>query len=395
MNKIRITKEQARQFIVLYQGLNGDYQYKGKEGIIEFITMAGCVQYDTLNVVGRNPDLVLQSRIKDYRSNMLQELMYKDRMLLDQWDKEMSIYLTMDWPYFERNRKASFNRYKDIQAIKDYLPYIREVLKEKGPITSSDLKLDQIIDWSWAPTRLSRAALESMYLWGELIICNKASSRKVYDFAHKYLPQQILDMDNPNKTLQEYHDWHVLRRIGAVGLLWNKSSDAWLGIKEMKAPERNEAIERLLNKELIIEIHVEGLKYPLYMKAGHENLLERVLNQEAVKARAAILAPLDNMLWDRKLIKELFDFEYRWEVYKPVNQRQYGYYVLPILYDSKFVARFEPILDKDNNILVIKNWWWESGIKVTAKMRKELQLCIKRFVDFTGAKDSDTDLSVF
>jgi uncharacterized protein len=395
MNKIRITKEQARQFIVLYQGLNGDYQYKGKEGIIEFITMAGCVQYDTLNVVGRNPDLVLQSRIKDYKSNMLQELMYKDRMLLDQWDKEMSIYLTMDWPYFERNRKASFNRYKDIQAIKDYLPYIREVLKEKGPITSSDLKLDQIIDWSWAPTRLSRAALESMYLWGELIICNKASSRKVYDFAHKHLPQQILDMDNPNKTLQEYHDWHVLRRIGAVGLLWNKSSDAWLGIKEMKAPERNEAIERLLNKKLIIEIHVEGLKYPLYMKAGYENLLERVLNQEAVKARAAILAPLDNMLWDRKLIKELFDFEYRWEVYKPVNQRQYGYYVLPILYDSKFVARFEPILDKDNNILVIKNWWWESGIKVTPKMRKELQLCIKRFVEFTGAKDSDTDLSVF
>jgi uncharacterized protein len=307
----------------------------------------------------------------------------------------MSIYLTMDWPYFERNRKASFNRYKDIQAIKDYLPYIREVLKEKGPITSSDLKLDQIIDWSWAPTRLSRAALESMYLWGELIICNKASSRKVYDFAHKHLPQQILDMDNPNKTLQEYHDWHVLRRIGAVGLLWNKSSDAWLGIKEMKAPERNEAIGRLLNKKLIIEIHVEGLKYPLYMKAGYENLLERVLNQEAVKARAAILAPLDNMLWDRKLIKELFDFEYRWEVYKPVNQRQYGYYVLPILYDSKFVARFEPILDKDNNILVIKNWWWESGIKVTPKMRKELQLCIKRFVEFTGAKDSDTDLSVF
>ncbi|OGO78270.1 MAG: hypothetical protein A2Y23_10470 [Clostridiales bacterium GWB2_37_7] len=104
---------------------------------------------------------------------------------------------------------------------------------------------------------------------------------------------------------------------------------------------------------------------------------------------------MDNMLWDRKLIKELFDFEYRWEVYKPAEQRQYGYYVLPILYGSRFIARFEPVLDKENNSLIIKNWWWESGIKVTAKMRNELQLSMKRFMDFTGAQSIYQDLSIF
>lgn len=386
MGKITITREQARQFMVIYQGLNGDFQYKGKQGILAFIEKVGSIQYDTLNIVGRNPDLVLQSRIKNYKANMLQELMYKDRMLLDQWDKEMSIYPTKDWPYFGRNRKASFERYKDIQAVKDYLPYVREVLAEKGPITSSDLKLDQIIDWSWAPTRLSRASLESMYLWGELIVCNKTNSRKLYDCAHKYIPKQILEMDDPNKTLQQYHDWHVLRRIGAVGLLWNKASDAWLGIKEMKSKERNEAFERLLDKKLIIEIEVEGLKYPLYMKAEYEELLKNTIEQEPHKARGAILAPLDNMLWDRKLIKELFDFEYRWEVYKPAAQRQYGYYVLPILYGSSFVARFEPVLDKKNKTLNIKNWWWESEVKITAKMRKDLKQCINNFISFTEAQ---------
>ncbi|OGO77204.1 MAG: hypothetical protein A2Y23_04910, partial [Clostridiales bacterium GWB2_37_7] len=296
MDKIKITKEQARRFIVLYQGVNGEYMYKEKHGIMDFITRVGCIQFDTLNVVGRNPDLVLQSRIKNYKNNMLQELLYKDRMLLDQWDKEMSIYSTADWPYFERNRKAAYNRYKDIEAIKEYLPHIREVIEKKGPITSSDLKRDQIIDWSWAPTRLSRAALESMYLWGELIICSKASSRKIYDYAHKHIAREILDMDDPNKTLQQYHDWHVLRRIGAVGLLWNKSGDAWLGIKELKAKERSEAIGRLLDKKQIIQIHVEDLKYPLYMKAEYEALLKKVLEQEAFKARGSVLAPLDNML---------------------------------------------------------------------------------------------------
>ena len=83
MDKIKITKEQARQFIVAYQGLDGEHRYKGKTGIIDFIKNVGCVQYDTLNVVGRNPDLVLQSRIEGYKAIMLQELMYKERLLVD------------------------------------------------------------------------------------------------------------------------------------------------------------------------------------------------------------------------------------------------------------------------------------------------------------------------
>lgn len=387
MDKVKITKEQARQFIVSYQGLDGEHQYMGKTGIINFIKNVGCIQYDTLNVVGRNPDLVLQSRIKSYKADMLQELLYKDRLLVDEWDKEMSIHTIEDWPYFERNRKVSFERYKDIEAIKMHLPYIRKMIEEKGPVTSSDLKLDQIIDWSWAPTRLSRAALESMYLWGELIICSKANSRKLYDFADKHIPKQILNMENPNKTLEHYHDWHVLRRIGAVGLLWNKAGDAWLGIKEMKSKERNEAFGRLLDKGLIVEIQVEGLKYSLFMRAQEEEILKNVLEAEDVKPRASTIAPLDNMLWDRKLIQELFSFEYRWEVYKPAIQRKYGYYVLPILYGNNFVARFEPVLDKNSRTLIIRNWWWEPGIKVTSKMRKKLQQCIKSFMEFTETQN--------
>jgi uncharacterized protein YcaQ len=71
---------------------------------------------------------------------------------------------------------------------------------------------------------------------------------------------------------------------------------------------------------------------------------------------------LDNLLWDRKFIKALFGFDYRWEVYKPVAERQYGYYVLPILYGDRFVARFEPGFDKKSRKLTIKNWWWEPEV---------------------------------
>ena len=52
-------------------------------------------------------------------------------------------------------------------------------------------------------------------------------------------------------------------------------------------------------------------------------------------ARRGFIGPLDNLIWDRDLIRWLFDFDYTWEVYKPAEQRQYGHYVLPVLYGDR------------------------------------------------------------
>lgn len=59
-----ITKEQARRFILLKQGLIGSYRYIGKDGAYEFIREAGCIQYDPVDVCGKNAELTLQSRVK-------------------------------------------------------------------------------------------------------------------------------------------------------------------------------------------------------------------------------------------------------------------------------------------------------------------------------------------
>ena len=123
------------------------------------------------------------------------------------------------------------------------------------------------------------------------------------------------------------------------------------------------------------------------MRSQDQATLDRALDSDDVSPQAVILAHLYNLLWDRRLVKELFDFDYIWEVYKPVAERRYGYYVLPILYGDRFIARFEPGRDKKSGALLIKNWWWEDSVNPSKKMQSELRRCFECFLDFLVTGD--------
>ncbi len=139
----------------------------------------GCIQFDPLNIVTRSPELVLQARVSDFNPGMLSDLLYQDRLLLDGLDKNMAIYALEDWPYFQRRRKAARQRAgKSHEAVEVILPQVRQEIEARGPLSSLDLDFGRSVDWAWAPTRLARAALESMYLWGELVIHHKVNTRQ-------------------------------------------------------------------------------------------------------------------------------------------------------------------------------------------------------------------------
>ena len=392
METIRITKQQARRFLVRYHGLDGKRTFSEKQGIMDFITKVGCIQFDPLNIVGHNHELVLQARIKGFKPEQLQQLLYEERKLIDGWDKNMSIYCSKDWPYFRRLRESEKQRLgNSSRPINKVLTQIRKEIEDRGPLSSGDLEFNETVDWSWAPTSISRAALESMYFWGELVIHHKAYTRRIYDFASRLLPHELLYAPDPNLTDSQYFSWYVLRRLGGIGMLWNKAGDAWLGIDGLKSKERNEAFSTLLQTGAILEVSVEGMKQPLFIKSEYKELLDKVMNEERLSKKAVFLAPLDNLIWDRKLIGELFDFDYIWEVYKPATLRSYGYYVLPVLYGDRFIARFEPGWDKAGSKMLIKNWWWEPGIKKSEQLKKDLVKCLKEFAEYLNAEAISID----
>lgn len=240
--------------------------------------------------------------------------------------------------------------------ISEVLPHIRDKLRKEGPLSSLELGLEKKIGWPWGPARIARAALESMFWWGELIVHHSTGKRKYYDFSKNHLPEETLQAPDPNKTLEDYHDWHVKRRIKSLGLLWALAGDVWLGIHGMKSKERVASINRLLKKGEILEVNVDGLSAPLFICKENEDELTEALDTNVVPTEAAVIAPLDNLLWNRRLLKELFEFDYVWEVYKPAHLRQYGYYVVPVLLGDRFIARFEPVGNSKSKTLIIKGW---------------------------------------
>ncbi|OPA75370.1 hypothetical protein BVG16_21165 [Paenibacillus selenitireducens] len=381
LETITLTKLQARRFLLYYHGLLGKFQFTGKEGVMSYIRRVGCIQFDPLNVVGMNPELVLQSRIQDFDRNLLWDLLYKERRLIDYWDKNMSIFPIEDWPYFWRCRK---NHQTWCNSNIEIVDQVYAEISNRGYLCSGDIDYQEKIDWSWGATRLSRAALEGMYHAGYLGIHHKVNTRKYYDLAERLIPKDLYTSTDPFQTNEQYYEWYVLRRIGSIGLLWNRPSDAWLGINGLKSLQRNQAFEKLMDEQRIIEVKVEGMPYPFYIRSIDINILHKAMENNTTDKRSSILAPLDNLLWDRTLIKALFDFEYRWEVYKPVAERKYGYYVLPVLYDDQIVARFEPLKHTANEPLFIKNWWWEDQTIITPSMKESIKVCLERFATILG-----------
>lgn len=390
-----LTKAQARTFILAKQGLLGAYRFSGKEGALAYVRQAGCIQYDPVDVCGKNAELTLQSRVKGFRKSMLSTLLYRDRKLVDYADKELSIWPAEDWPYFSLYRERSRalgGTFEGLAALEqEALAHIRK----HGPVSSDTLPIQGEIFWhssmhwsgNWEKNSLAaRSVLEQLYTDGTLVIHHKNGSRKFYDLAERHLAPALLAAENPCPDEASLLRWRILRRIGAVGLLWDRNSTAYLGI-DLNADRRRAALADLEASGAILPAQVEGIRSAFYYRAEDEALMCSVLADTLDrKARMEFIAPLDPMLWDKTLIASLWGFRYSWEIYTPADKRKYGYYTLPILWGEDFIGRIETAADRKTGTLLVKNVWLEPGVRRTKKMQAALDRTLRRFAKFNDCE---------
>jgi uncharacterized protein YcaQ len=299
-----------------------------------------------------------------------------------------SLSLVEDWPAFSRQRERMVDIFGiPSEVVMQLAPEVLEQIREEGPQCSLDYDFERKTDWAWGPTRVARACLEGLFKMGRLGVDHRVNNRRYFDLIENLLPDEILQTQDPNSSLEDYQRWHVLRRIGAIGLAHPNAGEHWNGILGVKSARRREILQELVEVGDVLEIEVENLPGEIfYLRQCDQEILHQA-GEESDSLRAALLAPLDNLLWDRKSIQRLFGFEYVWEVYKPKKMRKYGYYVLPVIYGDQFVGRLDPSFDKKVGLLTINDWWWESGIEPDQAMKAALQDCLRDFMTYLSAED--------
>ena len=366
---LTLNKDQARRFLIRYQHLSDAEGLRGTNGVETYMSQMGCIQYDPLNMLARNADLVLQARVRDYRPEMLFSLLYEKRSLIDGWDKMMSIYPATDWPYFRRVRVrrgaetiATLGHRRQTEAL-SHTDSCLAALSEAGAQMPKGIKLGAAEPGSWGHRNLSSVALDYLFHVGKVGVSTKKNVNKVYDLIERLLPAEILAHPEPFATEHDFLKWYVYRRIGSIGLLWNKNGGGWLASFLGNKKERQQLLDELLSEGSIRCVAVEGVTEPFYIRTKDVDLLDC---DDQTLAAVRFIAPLDNLIWDRAMLSTLFDFDYTWEVYVPAAKRKFGYYVLPVLHGERFIGRFEP--EKSSTHMRIKNWWWEDGVEIDTEL---------------------------
>lgn len=384
---MKVSLPQLRRFLLARHGLLGARRFKGPEGLMQYVRQCGCIQFDPVDVCGKSHELALLARVEGFSHAMLNTLLYEQRQLIDFFDKNMCIMPREDWPCLEHIRSWYRQQSRSADKVEAVREQVLRTVHERGHVSAAELGLEGRADWYWSGSSLSRVALETLYFRGDLVIHHKQGSIKSYALASDLLPTELYASPCPFAADEERMRWQILRRIGAVGALPNSHSDAWLGVDGMKAAQRNRIFAALEAEGAILPIEAEGLSKLLYIKAEEAETLAAAAAPSTAAKRVRLLAPLDCLMWDRKLIEAVFGFFYRWEIYTPAEKRQYSYYVLPVIYGERFAGRIEPVLDRKSAVLTVRHFWPEKGFRETDAFRRELEKELAYLACFHGVQE--------
>lgn len=339
----------------------------------------GSVQFDPLKPVGCNHDLVLQARVPGYRVGDWERAAYHDRLVYDAWDKQASLVRTRDWPLRRVYHlwHEGWWRERVFTAHPEAVIAVLDELRERGPLPSTAFK-HQVHkpEWqgSWYGPRLTKHVLRALWHTGRVVTRRREGGKHVYDLAERVIPADLLHA--PAVSEGKSVKWLLLLRHEAVGLLRpGASSEVWS--LSVTAPERKGLLEDLVRQGQLQPVEVEGVRFHAFPET-----LKR-LEEAPLEPAVRFVAPLDQLMWDRKAVAHLFGFDYVWEVYKPETQRRWGYYVLPVMYGDRFIARVDSRLE--GTAWHVKGWWWEEGVTPDPVMLAALERASLAFMRYLGA----------
>lgn len=326
-------KGKLRRIALNQQGLlKVDSFGRGKPATLRAIEHIGYVQIDTISVVERAHHHVLWSRVANYQTKFLNQLV-AERKVFEYWFHAASWLPMRDYRFAlprmqaMKDGKRHWSQNSDKKMMRDILIRIRD----EGPLRARDFedtRKEKKEWWDWKP---AKHALEQLFMQGDLMVSGREGFQKIYDLPERVLPDQV-DMRPP--TLSEYATYLIDTSLRAHGFATQKSI-TYLRTGQALRDAIGDELHARIDAGLLttVKLNCDSVAY-----ADPELLESRAPRSNAL---VRILSPFDNAVIQRERGRDLFAFDYKIECYVPAPKRQFGYFCLPILYRDRFVGRVD------------------------------------------------------
>ena len=384
---VTLSRSDARRRLVAHLGLarNAGGGARGTRAVLDRLR---CIQLDPLDVIGTNADLVVMARVDGIARGDVWRHLFPEHAF-EHFAKERCILPAEAFPYYREQghgAQATWWRHgeREQRLAPQLIAAVLDEVRERGPVSARELTDHGSVaplDWAgWMGTgKATQMALEVLWTRCDIVVAGRTESgAKLYA-----LPEQVFGSsgrrvagNGPRRledatTRRPFARWALRERARAAGLLTRASGAMWSMLSSVRT---SPLVDGMVADGELVEVAIEDssrryLAVPEFLKA-----------RATYDGRVRILGPLDPLLWDRNLVRDVFGFEYVWEVYKPAPQRKWGWYVCPLLQRDRLIGRIDARVD--GNALVVQKLWLEDD----EADRAAIDAALERHAAMCGAK---------
>jgi uncharacterized protein len=327
--KVReLSRAEARRIAVRAQLLDAQ-RPTDLMSVVQHLTL---LQISPTNAVAPSADLVAWSRLGSSYSPAELEHALQGRALLElqgmiRPSEDLALYRA-EMDEYRRGERGWPETKAWVRANDGCRQDILDRLGSAGPSPARDLPDTCKVSWrstGWTNNRNVTQMLECMTRRGEVAVAGRRDGDRLWDLASRVYPDDpVVPADEAVRIRNEW-------RLRALGIARARGPEC-----PAEPQDAGEAGEPAA---------VEGVR-------GQWRVDPSLVGQP-YSGRAALLSPLDRLVYDRKRTVEIFEFDYQLEMYKPAAKRRWGYFALPILYRDRLVGKLDATADRKAGVLKV------------------------------------------
>ncbi|WP_180316731.1 DNA glycosylase AlkZ-like family protein [Shouchella shacheensis] len=345
------------------------------------------VQLDPVASVERNHHLVMGARLPSYQPGMLEALL-EDGDAFEYIAQAACLLPMRDYPLFElTRRRIAQHLAPELERYHQTKNAILSRLADEGPLPSQAFRSTSKVRGGWdtgsATTKETSHVIALLFQAGAVQVAKRVGATRYFARTEDVIPPSLI-ADGEKMEEEEIKRLLLLKYARAYRLF--DSGDPRYGWLRYNAKERRTRHESLLATDVFVPVQVEGVKRDYTILREDVDLLLSCENAPDPRF-VQFFAPLDNLMWRRERVSDLFDFHYRWEIYMPKTKRKYGAYVMPIMEDGTFIGRIDPLFNRKSGVLTMQTLALEPGVVWTKKRQERVVKAFRRLGSRLGAQE--------